>query len=137
MGFVVLNSYNTYIDAHIARGVLETEGISCWLNDENTLTVNPILTNAVGGIKILVSQDDAQKAWDILEQLRKEQKAAVTCPKCGSNNTEFVSTPRKASNWLTAITTFLFSDYAVALDKVHHCFDCAHEFPEANTDEAV
>jgi len=137
MEFVVLNSYNTYIDAHIAKGVLETEGIPVWLNDENTITVNPILTNAVGGIKIMVNRDDAQRAWDILEQLRKEQKTIIACPKCGSNNTDLVSTPRKASNWLTAITTYLFSSYAVALDKVHHCFDCSHEFPEEKSTEEV
>ena len=129
MGYVVLNSYNTYIDAHIARGVLETEGITCWLNDENTITINPVLTNAVGGIKVMVMEEDAQQAIEILARLKREQ-LAIVCPKCGSTNTELVSTPRKASNWLTAIATFFLGDYAVALDKVQHCFDCQHEFEE-------
>ena len=42
--YILLNAYNNYVDAHIARGVLEEEGINCWLKDENTLTIDPILT---------------------------------------------------------------------------------------------
>ena len=137
MEFIVLNSYNTYIDAHIAKGVLEEQGIESWLKDENTVTIDPILTNAVGGIKIMVAKQDGQRAWDILQELKKEQRAAIVCPKCGSHNIELVSTPRKAINWLSSITTFFLGDQAIAMDKVHHCFDCNHEFPEAKQDEAV
>jgi Zn finger protein HypA/HybF involved in hydrogenase expression len=131
MNYVLLNSYNNYIEAHIAKGVLEEEGINCWLKDENTVTIDPILTNAVGGIKVMVAEENAQQAREILERLRKEQKAAVVCPNCGSHNVELVSTPRKAINWLSAITTFFLGDYAMSIDKVQHCFDCKHEFPEA------
>ena len=80
MDFVILNSYNNYIEAHIAKGVLEEEGIRCWLKDENTVTIDPILTNAVGGIKIMVAKEDAERAWEFLTQLKKEQKLAVVCP---------------------------------------------------------
>ncbi|MBC7874559.1 MAG: DUF2007 domain-containing protein [Ferruginibacter sp.] len=134
MDFVLLNSYSNYIDAHIARGVLEEEGISCWLKDENTVTIDPILTNAVGGIKIMVPKAEAPRAWEILSLLRKEQKKAVICPQCGSDNTELVSTPRKAINWLSAVSTFILGDYALTIDKVNHCFDCKHEFPPDEQD---
>ena len=130
MDFVILNSYNNYIEAHIAKGVLEEEGIGCWLKDENTVTIDPILTNAVGGIKIMVAKEDAERAWEFLTQLKKEQKLAVVCPKCGSHNIELVSTPRKPINWISAISTFFIGDYALTVEKVNHCFDCKHEFPE-------
>jgi len=129
MDFILLNSYNNYIEAHIARGVLEEEGISCWLKDENTVTIDPILTNAVGGIKIMVPRADAPRAWEILSGLNKEQKLAVVCPQCGSHDIELVSTPRKAINWLSAVSTFFLGDYAMTVDKVNHCFNCNHEFP--------
>lgn len=137
MDFVILNSYPNYVEAHIAKGVLEEQGISCWLKDENTVTIDPILTNAVGGIKIMVPKADAQRAWEILTDLKKEQKKAVACPKCGSHNVELVSTPRKAGNWFSAITTFFLGDYAIAIDKVNHCFDCKHEFPETGESPAA
>ncbi len=126
--FILINAYNNYVEAHIARGVLEEEGINCWLKDEYTLTIDPILTNAVGGIKLMVARSQAQRALDILARLRKDAKAVISCPKCGSHNIEEISTPRKASNWLTALSTFFLSSYSVAPDKVNHCFDCGEEF---------
>lgn len=128
MDFLPVNYYQNYVDAHIAKGVLEENGIECWLKDENTVTVDPILTNAVGGIKLMVAKEKADMARKILEDLRNEQKALLSCPKCGSHNIEKVSTPRKASNWFGALLGFFTMDYAVAIDKVNHCFDCGHEF---------
>ena len=133
MSFVILNAYSNYVDAHIARGVLEEEGINCWLKDEHTVTIDPILTNAVGGIKIMVYKDQAERAWGLLAALKKEQQEKIFCPKCNSHNIELVSTPRKAMNWISAITTFFLGDYAITTDKVNHCFDCKHEFPEVDT----
>jgi predicted RNA-binding Zn-ribbon protein involved in translation (DUF1610 family) len=135
MDFVVINSYNNYVDAHIARGVLEEQGIQCWLQDENTVTIDPILTNAVGGIKIMVAKEDSEKALDILSQLKKEHQQSLVCPHCGSHTIELVSTPRKTSNWFSSVATFLLGNYAIGVHKVYHCFDCKHEFPkeELNT----
>ena len=51
--FVLLDSFANYIDAHIVLGRMQEENIQCWLKDENTVTLDPILTNAVGGIKLM------------------------------------------------------------------------------------
>lgn len=130
MNFVVVWSYDNYIPAHIAQGRLKEDGIECWLKDENTVTIDPILSNAIGGIKLMVPENEAKKAWEILNGLRVEHKKIIACPNCGSHNMELVSTPRKAMNWLSAITTFFLGDYALTTDKVYHCFDCKKEFPE-------
>ncbi|MBL7723411.1 MAG: DUF2007 domain-containing protein [Chitinophagaceae bacterium] len=130
MDFVLLNSYTNYVDAHIARGVLEEEGINCWLKDENTVTIDPILSNAVGGIKLMVVSSQAERASALLERLRRESKATLSCPKCGSHNIELVSTPRKASNWFSALLGFITFSFAMPVEKVNHCFDCGHEFTE-------
>ena len=106
MDFILINAYNNYVDAHIARGVLEEEGINCWLKDENTVTIDPILTNAVGGIKIMVYKDQAERAWKILSDLKKEQQLAVSCPKCSSHNVELVSTPAKPSTGSAPLPLF-------------------------------
>ena len=130
MKFVPVWSYDNYVSAHIAMGRLEEDGFTCWLKDENTVTIDPILTNAVGGIKLMVAEADAQKAFDILKKLQQEHKALVPCPKCGSHNIEVVSTPRKISNWLSAIIGFSFTNFALSVETVNHCFDCGNEFPE-------
>jgi hypothetical protein len=70
MEFAVLEVFSNYIDAHIVKGRLESEDIRCWLKDENvsTLIVDPVLTNALGGIKLMVDKDQLQKAMDILNE---------------------------------------------------------------------
>ncbi len=129
MHFVPIRSYDNYVAAHIARGTLEEQGIICWLKDENTVTIDPILTNAVGGIKLMVAEDQAEKALSLLRELENNYKAENACPKCGSFNTEIVSTPRKASNWASAIVGFFLTNYAMPVEKVSHCFSCGHEYP--------
>lgn len=128
MEFITLGSYPNYVDAHIAMGVLEEAGIRCWLKDENTVTIDPILSNAVGGIKLMVVAAQAERAQEMLEKIRRESKALAPCPHCGSENTERVSTPRKASNWASAILGFFLTSFAMPVETVQHCFDCGHEY---------
>ena len=133
MDFVILQSFNNYLDAHLLMAKLESEDIQCWLQDENTVTLYPILTNAVGGIKLFVNKNDLSRARQIFWEVENNRKKTIECPKCKGHNIELVSTPRKATNWFSAILTFFLGDYALAVDKVNHCFDCGNEF--ANTNE--
>jgi hypothetical protein len=66
MQFVVLQSYTNYIDANIIMGRLQEEGINCWLKDENTFTIAPVLSSAFGGIKLMVAETQVQRALEIL-----------------------------------------------------------------------
>jgi len=132
MDFVILQSFDNYIEAHLLMARLESEDIECWLQDENTVTINPILTNAVGGIKLFVKKDDLSRARQVFWEIENTRKQAVECPKCKGHNIEFVSTPRKASNWISAIFTYLFGGFAMGIDKVNHCFDCGNEFANSN-----
>ncbi|ANE51783.1 hypothetical protein [Flavisolibacter tropicus] len=91
----------------------------------------PIWTNAVGGIKLMVSEEQQNEAVSLLQEFDAARKNSRACTNCGSNNIEYVSTPRKASNWFSAIASFFFGDYAIAPDKVYHCFDCGHESADA------
>ena len=128
MSFVPVRAFDNYISAHIAMGRLQEDGIDCWLKDENTVTIDPILTNAIGGIKLMVDSSQSEKAAAILRTIDNEYKAAHPCPKCHSLNIELVSTPRKASNWFSALWGFLTFSMAMPVDKVYHCFDCGREY---------
>ena len=128
MNFVIIRQYDNYIPAHIDKGTLEEEGIMCLMKDEATVTIDPILSNAIGGIKLMVPEVEAKRAIGILRTLAYKQKQLNPCPSCGSFNIEFVSTPRKASNWLSAFLGLFVTSYAIPVDKVWHCFDCGNEF---------
>ncbi|MFN5134185.1 MAG: putative signal transducing protein [Chitinophagaceae bacterium] len=128
MSYVHLTTFTNYMDAHLCQMHLQEDGINCWLKDENTVTIDPILTNAIGGIKLMVHESQAERAIDLLRIMKNKEHKAMACPKCNSLNVEYIVTNRKASNWLSAITTFLLGDFAMAPHQVYHCFDCGHEF---------
>lgn len=130
MEFIVLQSFASYIDAHILMGRLEEEGIKCWLKDENTVTIDPILTNAVGGIKVMVLKEQAERAMELLKKFTLERKKQLACPNCGSHDIELITTSRKPGNWFSTLFGFLFTNYALPIDQVWHCFKCESEFKE-------
>ena len=90
MEFVILETFENYIEANLALGRMEKAGINCRLKDENTATLYPILTNAIGGIKLMVLKDDQQKAIEILNALKELKRKSFACPNCGSHDIEYI-----------------------------------------------
>ena len=130
MQFVSINSYDNYVSAHIDMGRLKEEGIDCCLKDENTLTVDPILTNALGGIKLMVDVEHANEAKLLLDALEEKHRSAFSCIKCGSTNLELISSARKPETWIGFAVGFFLTSFAITANKVYHCFDCGHESKE-------
>jgi hypothetical protein len=69
MSFIAISAYDNYIPAHIAMGRLKEEYINCHLQDEHTVTIDPLLSNAVGGIKLMVAEVQAERALQILNMV--------------------------------------------------------------------
>lgn len=63
---IVLKEFYSDADAHIAKGVLDSEGIPCIINNEIFSSVYPITTAPWGAIKLLVFRRDYEKALQIL-----------------------------------------------------------------------
>lgn len=68
MQYVKICSFDNYIPAHLLLGRLEDEGINAWLKDEHTVTIDPLLTNAVGGIKLMVHVAQVDRAKALLAE---------------------------------------------------------------------
>ncbi len=66
MNFILIRSFDNYIPAHIAMGRLKEEYINCYLQDEYSVTIDPFLSNAIGGIKLMVAETQAERALEIL-----------------------------------------------------------------------
>ena len=58
-------------EANIILGRMQNEGINCWLKDENTATITPFLSNAIGGIKLMVTESQAERASELLTLFNK------------------------------------------------------------------
>jgi hypothetical protein len=67
MRFIAIRSYDNYIPAHIAMGRLRDDSINCHLENENTVTIDPFLSNAIGGIRLMVAENQASRAIELLD----------------------------------------------------------------------
>lgn len=127
MQFICLRSYDNYITANLHMQQLEAEGIRAYLQDENTVTINPVLSHAIGGIKLMVHEAQVERASELLAQIEEEYRKSFACPRCGEHDIHHVPNTRKAVNWITAISTWLFSNYAVSPEYIYRCFKCGYE----------
>lgn len=64
--YTLLAQYLSPLDARIEAGLLQSEGIEVMLLDENIVWNNQMYAQAVGGVKLLVNQDELTRAQDIL-----------------------------------------------------------------------
>lgn len=59
-------------ESHVWRARLESEGISCFIADEHTISAYWFYSNAVGGVKLQVSRADVDEAEAILAASHEE-----------------------------------------------------------------
>lgn len=68
MRLVTIASFDTIPQAHLARNELESAGIRAVITDEETTGMFWHLANALGGAKVQVTDEDAERAVAILEE---------------------------------------------------------------------
>ena len=51
---VTLNVYNSDVDAHIAKGLLESNGIKCIIDNEIMSSIYPIPFSTIGQVRLMV-----------------------------------------------------------------------------------
>jgi Putative prokaryotic signal transducing protein len=93
----VVRVFRDLPQALLAQGCLESAGIECMLADDNLVRLDWFYSNAVGGIKLLVSSADAREAEQILDEPIPEHMEVdgvgdyeqPKCPKCGSLDVNF------------------------------------------------
>lgn len=72
-GLVQIASYLYPYEAHLAKGLLESQGIKCLVFDEEIVHANPFISTAVGGVKLLVHHSEAERALAILREVATEE----------------------------------------------------------------
>jgi hypothetical protein len=98
-----VESFTSPWDAHITRGLLESEGIPASLASEHHVWANWPFSLALGGVRLQVPTEFADRAQDVLRKQRngeyqlalEEQQdfPAVRCDRCGSTDLRYVRSP--------------------------------------------
>ena len=90
--FYTLATFEYVADVQILKGRLESDGIPVFLRDENTLNSDPMISNAIGGVKLQVYYSDRGRATDIYNEVRAyavdDQGNLRVCPNCKARSME-------------------------------------------------
>ncbi len=130
---VLLNTYHSPIEANIIKNKLESEGIDAYIFDEHSIGVNPLVSSALGGVKVMVRSSDFDIAKEILLELHNtpysdEEDNQLVCSKCSSNKVQVFSSLKKKKGLASLILSILFFSYPPYIEYVYKCDDCGEEF---------
>ncbi|WP_445354897.1 DUF2007 domain-containing protein [Microbulbifer sp. EKSA008] len=116
-------------EAQIAKARLESEGIHAFIADEHTVNMQWLYSNAMGGVRLQVSENDLDEANEILNQDRSNlvdqelgHDEERVCESCSSRNVEPFTKGKKP-----AFLVFLL--LGMPLFFYQHgvkCKDCGH-----------
>ncbi|MEX0359712.1 DUF2007 domain-containing protein [Flagellimonas sp.] len=90
--FFTLGSFEFPADVQIIKGKLEAEGIQVFLRDENTINSDPLISSAIGGVKLQVYTTDMERAKRIFDEVRNYatdmEGKPIVCPNCKAERSE-------------------------------------------------
>ncbi|WP_161571086.1 putative signal transducing protein [Granulicella sibirica] len=104
-GVATIRQYRDQGEAMLARSVLESAGVSCFLRDENTVRIDWLWSNLMGGIRLQVAEEDVAAAEAILTQPiptrilqpGEPDYEQPQCPKCHSLDITYETLDRKVA----------------------------------------
>lgn len=90
--FYTLGAFEYAADVQVIKGKLESEGVPVFLRDENTLNSDPLISNAIGGVKLQVYTKDKERAIEIYNEIRAyavdDRDKPIICPNCKAQKSE-------------------------------------------------
>ncbi|MEC7263585.1 MAG: DUF2007 domain-containing protein [Bacteroidota bacterium] len=90
--FYTLGTFEFPADALIIKGKLESEGIAVFLRDEATINSDPLISTAIGGVKLQVYSADKEVAKQIYDEVRRYASDdfgnPILCPNCKAAKSE-------------------------------------------------
>lgn len=117
--YTILEVFEYSSEAQVMKSKLEDEGYRVMLADEKTIDTDPLLSQAIGGVKLLVHNEDFAAAVEIFNQIRRYETdvdgATMQCPDCDS--TQILVAPLQRKN----IFYMLFPFFEA---KRHVCNSC-------------
>ena len=135
---ITIRTFTNVADALLAKTVLDSAEIECFLFDENVIRMDWFYSNLVGGVKLLVRAGDAAAATEVLNQKSPEEFIVdgdadykqPRCPKCGSLDISF----GEAGKRLSYVTVALGVPLPVKRGG-WRCHSCGHSWDDSEEPE--
>ena len=120
-------------EAHLLRLRLGAGGIDAYVQDENTVQMNWLYSNAIGGVRVQIDETDLEAAREIvaLPPVKAGEAGEVElteCPDCSSTNTAPDERPRRLAflSMIFSMVTFGVAFPFAFLRRRWQCADCGH-----------
>ncbi|MEL0651653.1 DUF2007 domain-containing protein [Algibacter sp. TI.3.09] len=134
--FKTIARFQYSTEAQIIKGRLEADGIRVFLFDNLTIDTDPLVSNAIGGVKLKVLSYQAEEAEHILKSINKfsldNQGNAIKCPNCKSDKIELYSTIKDIKALFAFIfafiTNIIISALPIYTKHKYRCEACKTEF---------
>lgn len=130
MNYVEIRSFDNYIEANIVLNMLQHSDVNCHLKDENIITIDPLLSPAIGGMKLMVHHAHVEKAWDLIESAEQQYLQSIACPVCKAHTLKAVSITKEHTCKLAALASMLLNGHSVEISKIYQCSTCGYDFKE-------
>ena len=129
-------------EAYMAKGYLESRGIESFILDDMMAQVNFLYSNAIGGVKVLVSDADYEQGIEVLKKggyinmniAETKSKFNIVsadkrtdkriCPFCQSDNVG----NKKGLNTLSALIYLIMGFFVPIYKSTYCCYDCEKEW---------
>ncbi|MCM4160527.1 DUF2007 domain-containing protein [Antarcticibacterium flavum] len=119
-------------EAQIVKSRLEAEGVEVFLFDQFTIDTDPLVSNAIGGIKLKVWAEDEERALSILESISEysldDKGQEIICPICGSAKVELMTSIRDIRSFFAFLFSFLTISLPIHTTHEYHCNNCKQKF---------
>lgn len=119
-------------EAQIFKGKLESVGIDVFLHDNFTIDSDPLLSQAVGGVKLFVRSEEYENATEILSEVHlhsvSDTGKAINCPNCNSEKVGLFSLARDGKSFFSFVFSFLLSALPFYTQHKYRCSNCQFEF---------
>lgn len=116
--YTILATFEYSTEAQLIKSKLDSEDIRTMLMDETTIDSDPLISQAIGGVKLLIHNDDLDKAIGIYNQIRVYEKdkygSDINCVKCAS--TRILVAPPQRKNFFFMLFPFFESRKLICND---------------------
>ncbi len=131
---VTVRRYRDVSEAIVARSVVESAGIFCFLRDENLVRLDWQVSNFIGGLSLQVRPEDAEATVELLSQPvpesieyeSQEKYLQPHCPRCGSIDITFEGADRSVA----LVTTMMFGLPLPLGGESWRCHTCGSRWAE-------
>lgn len=105
---------------------LEEAGIKAFIPDQNTTSIQPLYSGAIGGIRVQIDDSNLEAAREILGDEIHADDGIFRCPECSSDSVEYENVSKR-----TAFLSLLLINIPITWGKeTCTCKACGHQWKD-------